>query len=414
MLLTKYSSVKYAMKKKAFIILVSLYLSLFLIPNFHLTSSLQLDVSKDVSSLEVGWNLNQINITQAWDITKGSNEIVVAVVDSGIDFSHPEIRNSRWINSAESPNNGIDDDSNGYVDDYYGWDFTSSDNNPGPEVDDPIHGHGTFIAGIIAAAHNSAGIAGIAPNVKIMNLRILDEGNWQATAALGGALYYAVDNGADIINLSIQYYANISFLHDEILYAYDHDVPMVSITGNQHIDVGGGSEMPSFPGVYEEVIDVGATNYTYAKADYSNYGNWTELVAPVGDMNFSNINHIICSIYPQDNYVCGTGTSFAAPQVAGVIALMKSVKQDLTIKQIRNILHETAIDLGEEDKDKYFGYGLLNASGAVLEAQHLADIDSLHKEKINRIIIISVSVGIASIAVIATLVILLKKGVIKV
>ena len=166
----------------------------------------------DVSSTEMGWYLNQINITNAWDFTTGSEEIVVAVVDSGIDFSHPEITNAQWINNDEIPDNGIDDDKNGFIDDVSGWDFVSNDNNPGPEPDDSIHYHATFISGIIAGSHNEEGIAGIAPNVKIMDLRILNANNYQATAAFGGALYYAVDNGADVINLSLQYYGNSTFL----------------------------------------------------------------------------------------------------------------------------------------------------------------------------------------------------------
>ena len=365
----------------------------------------------DVSSTEMGWYLNQINITNAWDFTTGSEEIVVAVVDSGIDFSHPEITNAQWINNDEIPDNGIDDDKNGFIDDVSGWDFVSNDNNPGPEPDDSIHYHATFISGIIAGSHNEEGIAGIAPNVKIMDLRILNANNYQATAAFGGALYYAVDNGADVINLSLQYYGNSTFLRKEIQYAYDNDVTLVSITGNLDLAQGGGSEMISLPGGFEEVISVGALNYYYEVADYSNYGlPWTELVAPVGDINYDSIDHIIQGIYPPDAYGWGLGTSYACPQIVGVIALMKSLKKDLTIQEIRDILHETAIDLGDEGKDKFFGYGLVNASGAVLETQKIVEEERLLKQKI---IILTVSIGVPLVVIISLLIILIKKKIIR-
>ena len=186
---------------------------------------------------------------------------------------------------------------------------------------------------------------------------------------------------------------------------------LVSITGNLDLAQGGGSEMISLPGGFEEVISVGALNYYYEVADYSNYGlPWTELVAPVGDINFDSIDHIIQGIYPPDEYGWGLGTSYACPQIVGVIALMKSLKKDLTIQEIRDILHETAIDLGDEGKDKFFGYGLVNASGAVLETQKIAEEERLLKQKT---IILAVSIGVPLVVIISLLIILIKKKIIR-
>ncbi len=321
-------------------------------------------------SSENPWYFDQISIYGAWKLTNGSRDITIAVIDSGIDFSHPELQNVAWINEDEIENNSIDDDNNGYVDDINGWDFVSNDSIPGPEDDDPIHWHATFIAGIIAAPINGEGIAGVAPNVTIMDIRVLKSDNYQGTTleGLGDAIRYAVDNGADVINLSLQYYSESEDYYDDIVYAIENNVAVVSITGNSWVSYGGGKEIMSYPGAYNEVIAVGATNYDREKADYSNYGEWTELVAPVGDEGTG-----IKGTYPPEGYVFGWGTSFAAPQIAGIIALMKSLNNTISVNEIRKILRETATDLGDEGKDKYFGYGLVNATAALNKLMGIED-----------------------------------------
>ncbi len=317
-----------------------------------------------VEGAEMTFQHKQIDTAGAWQHTYGSKDITVAVIDSGIDFNHSEFENVSWINSGEIANNSIDDDGNGYIDDTHGWDFVSNDSEPGPEESDPIHWHATFITGLIAAKLDGEGIAGIAPNVTVMDVRVLNSANYAGTTniGLGEAIRYAVDNGADVINLSLHYYSNSSYYYDDIVYAVEQNVVVVSITGNNWVSNGGGYEFQSFPGGYDEVISVGATSYTQEKADYSNYGEWTELVAPVGDEGTG-----IRSTAPNEDYFFGWGTSFAAPQVAAVVALMKSLNNSLNVNEIRDILHKTAIDLGEDGKDIYFGYGLLNASAAVKE-----------------------------------------------
>ncbi|GAH39163.1 unnamed protein product, partial [marine sediment metagenome] len=163
------------------------------------------------------------------------------------------------------------------------------------------------------------------------------------------------------------------------------------------VTYGGGFEFQSFPGGYDEVISVGATSYSQEKADYSNYGEWTELVAPVGDEGTG-----IRSIEPSGGYYFGWGTSFAAPQVAAVVALMKSLNNSLRVSEIREILHKTAIDLGEGGKDIYFGYGLLNASAAVKEV--LFPSQDKHSNLVWYIVIPIVSIVIIAAVVILILV----------
>ncbi len=361
------------MKTKYLVLLAVSFILLFSLNNGSAMNQPEINEESSLSFYsDLGWHLKRIDVEGAWEITKGSKNIVVAVIDSGIDFSHPDLIGIEWINTGEIANNSIDDDGNGFVDDMNGWDFVSGDNIPGPEDLDPIHWHATFIAGIIAAPADNYGVVGVAPNVTIMDIRVLKEDNYKGTTYedFGDSIRYAVDNGADVISMSLHYYANDSSYYDDIQYAYENNVSLVSITGNNQVEYGGGFEYQSFPGGYDEVISVGATNFFDEKADYSNYGNWTELVAPVGDQEYDAINHLILSCHtPYDAipYYYGYGTSFACPQVAGVVALMKSLKQDLSNDEVREILIKAAIDLGDSGKDDFFGYGMVNASAAVLE-----------------------------------------------
>ncbi len=305
---------------------------------------------------ENDWHHPLIHSEDAWEITQGRKDIIVAVIDSGIDFSHPDLINTQWINTGEIVNNSIDDDGNGYVDDVYGWDFVKNDSTPGPASGDPVNWHATFIAGIIAAPKDDLGVVGIAPNVTIMNVRVLDASNFlYSYETFGAAIRYAAENGADIINLSIIASTNSSLYMDEIEYANSLNIPVVAVTGNSELSV------VAYPAKSDNVIAVGASNRHNEKADYSNYGEETELVAPVGDSDETNI----ISTVPPDKYGLGWGTSFAAPQVAATIALMKSLNDSLSIAVIRDILHKSAKDLGDPGHDVETGYGLLNVLRAV-------------------------------------------------
>ncbi len=332
---------------------IAIIASMMLLSISSKESSVNLTYAAD---FENAWHHSLIYSDDAWEITQGRKEIVVAIIDSGVDFSHPDIINSQWINTGEIARNSIDDDENGYVDDVYGWDFVSNDSDPGPTSDDPVNWHATFIAGIIAAPKDDFGVVGVAPNVTIMNIRILNAKNsFYSYETFGNAIRYAAENGADVINLSLTLYDNSSLYMDEIEYANRLNIPVVAATGNDDFSV------ISYPARSENVISVGASTSRSERADYSNYGEELELVAPVGNADEDNI----VSILPPDLYATGWGTSFAVPQVVATIALMKSLNDSLSVAEIRDILHRSAKDLGDTGHDVQTGYGLLNVFRAV-------------------------------------------------
>ena len=332
---------------------------------------------------EIGWHLHKINIENAWEITTGSPDITVAVLDCGINFSHPELSHAQWLNSGEIPDNGIDDDGNGYIDDVSGWDFVSDDNNPEPSYTSLTkNNHGTFIAGILAANNDGLGIVGVAPGIKIMDLKIWyyystgnDDSEWASRDDIGRAIQYAVDNGADIISCSFSskkdFFEKLSSVkyYDEMEAAVNQGVVIVASAGNYNSDTKG------YPACFDFVIAVGATDINNDRASYSSYGSWVELVAPGGDGVDGVESHKINSTCVDGTYRTGFGTSYSAPIVAGVVALMKSVDNTLTPKIIRTILQRTAVDLGDTGKDKYFGYGLVDAFAAVTMAQNASTIN---------------------------------------
>ncbi len=306
------------------------------------------------TNLEIYWNLQDVGIPEAWEYTNGSPDIIVAIIDSGVDFSHPDLVNTSWINPGEIPSNGWDDDQNGYIDDIVGWDFCGDnlfeDNDPSPPPSTLASNHGTFIAGLIAADNDNDLFVGVAPNIKIMSLRFLRSdlrfffsSDWPNLAA---AIDYAVDNGAKIINLSMQ--ADIippDYVYKAIQRAHAAGVILVSVTGNNRDNV-------TYPGNYSEVIAVSATTSTHEIADFSSPGDQNEICAPGEDVY--SITGYLSTI------VTGNGTSYAAPLVSGAIALLLSLNSSLSNDEVRTLLHESCIDLGEIGKDPIFGYGLLD------------------------------------------------------
>jgi len=298
------------------------------------------------------WNLIDIGIEDAWEYTKGDPNITVAVIDSGVDFKHPDLENQLWNNSDEIPNNAIDDDNNGYIDDIIGWDFRDDDNDPSPG-----HIHGTFVSGLIVADDDNNLSVGVAPDIRIMAIRFLNNANGWGSGdwpMFIEAIDYAIDNNADIIHMSVQAIdvPPLSF-KEAIQRAYQKQIPVVSVTGN----IYDGDNTVQYPGNYPEVIAVSALNKNHERADFSCYGSQNEISAP---------GENIYSIEPNNNnMVLKNGTSFAAPLVSATIALILSVNSNIPIEEIRTILHNTSTDLGSAGKDDYFGYGLLNVSAVL-------------------------------------------------
>jgi subtilisin family serine protease len=285
----------------------------------------------DVPNLsENNWGVDAINAPEVWAQNITGNGIVVAVVDTGVDYYHPDLDDNIWQNPGEIAENGIDDDRNGFIDDIRGWDFLYNDNYP---MDLDVYGHGTHIAGSIAAERNDFGITGVAYNAKIMPVRVLDafgEGDLNDVAA---GIRYAADNGANVINFSIgnEFYPSQQ-VNAAIEYANNKGCVVVIAAGNS------GFSQPDYPARNADRwgIGVGSIDINGRMADTSNRAGSTPLdyvVAPGVD---------IYSTTPDNTYDTLTGTSMATPHVAGVAALVLSTNPNLTPAQVEYILTATA------------------------------------------------------------------------
>ncbi|MEP6515012.1 S8 family peptidase [Microcoleus vaginatus] len=279
---------------------------------------------------ENNWALDVIHAPEVWNQNITGNGIVVAVVDSGVDYTHPDLNDNIWRNAGEIAGNGIDDDRNGYIDDIRGWDFVASDNNP---MDQDFDGHGTHIAGAIAAQRNDFGITGVAPNAKIMPVRVLDTFGYGELNNVAAGIRYAADNGANVINLSLgnEFYPS-NLVNDAIEYANNKGSVVVIAAGNSGVD------QPDYPARNADRlgIAVGSIDINGRMPDTSNRAGSTPLdyvVAPGVD---------IYSTTPYSTYDTLTGTSMATPQVAGVAALVLNANPTLTPAQVEQILTTTA------------------------------------------------------------------------
>jgi len=256
-----------------------------------------------------------IKATYAWDIFTGSPDVVVAIIDTGIDYNHPDLAQNIWINTKEIPNNNIDDDGNGYIDDYMGWNFVSNNNDPMDDV-----GHGTHVSGIIGAkGNNSLGVVGVCWNIRLMALKAGNKYGLQE-ANIVKAIDYAWKNGAKISNNSYGSYRYSQAIFDAISRANNSGHLFVAAAGNERND---NDKNPAYPASYKipNIISVLATDDNDDIAGYSNYGATSVHVGAPGGADDSNMERWIWSTLPASNYGYMCGTSMAAPHVAGVAAL---------------------------------------------------------------------------------------------
>ncbi|UBF23735.1 S8 family serine peptidase [Kovacikia minuta CCNUW1] len=274
------------------------------------------------------WDLDQINAPEAWAKGYTGQGITVAVVDSGVDYSHPDLDANLWTNTSEIAGNGVDDDTNGYVDDVRGWDFVDSDNTP---LD--ADSHGTHVAGTIAAENNGTGITGVAYGARIMPVRVLDETGSGTNVDIAAGIRYAANNGARVINLSLGGGGYSESIASAVQYAYQKGAVVVLAAGNE------GASDPEFPAnlATQWGIAVGAVDSNQQVTSFSNDSGSSStlkyVVAPGKD---------IYSTIPNQSYAYYDGTSMAAPHVAGVAALILSANPNLSATQVINILTETA------------------------------------------------------------------------
>jgi subtilisin family serine protease len=301
------------------------------------------------------YGLTRMDAENAWNVTTGSPSVMVAVIDTGVEYNHTDLIDNIVVNNGETPGNGIDDDSNGYIDDYFGYDFYSEDGNP---VDE--HGHGTHCAGIVGArGDNGRGVVGINWSVGILPVRVLGPGGSGSDADVAAGMYYAIARGASILSLSLGGPSFSAVLDDAVQYARDQGVLVIAAAGNdygQNLDVE-----PSYPASlsYDNMVAVAATDSTDGLAYFSNYGSSSVHVAAPGDA--------ILSTYLEDTFAYMSGTSMATPYVAGIAALMKSANPSLGYLDMRSGLISSS-DPIEALQGKVVANGRVNAHRAVSAA----------------------------------------------
>jgi subtilisin family serine protease len=323
------------------------------------------------------WHLSVINAYKAWDITTGSSSVVIGILDSGTDWTHSDIGlgantyQNVYLNSGEdvwsnqnnpSTGNGIDDDNNGLIDDWKGWNYDSNTNDSRS-----TYFHGTFVAGIVSAkTNNNNGIAGVSGGNNNSGAKLLLHCigvNAPLSAVLDDAIINAVDLGVKVIQLSLSV-SQSTAIDAAIQYAINNNVVIVCASGNGYL-----SSVP-YPASNANVIAVGATEQNNHRAVFSNYGTNLNIVAPGVDIYSTTLNN---------SYSTSSGTSFAAPQVSGIAALLFSIKPDLTSLQVRNILESTAQKVGgytyqtisghpNGTWNNEMGYGLVDAYAAIQAA----------------------------------------------
>jgi len=293
-----------------------------------------------------------IGAEPAWNLGTGNASVVVAVIDSGMQLNHPDLQDNLWTNTGEIPDNGIDDDLNGFIDDVHGWDFVGNNWFPGDGLspdNDPSdeNGHGTHVAGTIGAVgNNGTGVTGVNWNVSLMPLKIGAFFSFISTSAALEATNYAVMEGAKFLNNS--YGGPIRpedevppvLFEDAIRNAELNDVLFIAAAGNDSTD---NDEAPQYPASYEltNVISVAATDWADELADFSNFGESSVDLGAPGDF--------ILSTYPGSDYVFISGTSMAAPQVTGAAALFKSQQPGFSGAAIRARMFNTVDSLPSLD-----------------------------------------------------------------
>ncbi|MCA1031571.1 S8 family peptidase [Bacillus timonensis] len=270
------------------------------------------------------WNLPMIRTENGWNISRGDEEVIVAVIDTGVDLEHPDLV-TRLIP---------------------GYNVVADNDNP-----DDDNGHGTHVAGIIASeTNNQEGVAGITWFNRIMPIKVMNAEGYGSSFDIANGIIWAADHGAEVINLSLGNYKNSRLLNEAVRYAFNKNIVMIAASGNDN------SSQPSFPSAYPEVLAVSAVDPYGDKAEFSNYGTYIDVAAP---------GVSIASTYVNQQYAALSGTSMAAPHVTALAALIRSANSDLTNREIMDIIKRTSFDLGRRGKDIYFGEGLIDIEEAL-------------------------------------------------
>ncbi|MDB4426091.1 S8 family serine peptidase, partial [bacterium] len=296
------------------------------------------------------WHLERSKIKEAWQYLEdqglppgGSSGVVVAVIDSGVDYTHPDLAPNMWINSREIPDNGIDDDGNGIVDDIHGADFLSNRANHNGNPTDH-NGHGTHVAGIIAAvADNDLGGVGVAYNSRIMAIKAAQYNGSLTSSDIAESIYYAVENGVDVINMSFGGPAKSNLIRDGLEVAFAQAV-LIAAAGNRSLPTEGNPQVPFYPAAWPFVIGVMAENTAPSpKGEWlAGFSNWDSRPKSLIEYEMMAPGVQIYSTLPEGKYAAWNGTSMAAPVAAGVAALVRTKYSDKNSYSSRFIMGQVA------------------------------------------------------------------------
>jgi serine protease len=312
------------------------------------------------------WNFSQLHLATVWDEVTGDESVVVAVVDTGVAYDLSDLAATSFVQ---------------------GKDYVNSDSDA---YDD--NSHGTHVAGTIAqSTDNAIGAAGVAPDVSIMPVKVLGQDGSGALSNVASGITWAVDNGADVINLSLGSSSATQTAESAVKYAYDNGVPVIAASGNDNGPVG-------YPAAYDSyVLAVGATRYDKARAPYSNYGPELDVVAPGGDTSvdqngdgyddgilqqtIAGYNSSTGMTDYSSGYYFYQGTSMATPHVAALAALVLTKNGELAPDEVYSTITGSADDLGTSGRDDYFGYGLVNPIATLSDSPWL--VSDSRNEHIN-------------------------------
>ncbi len=323
-------------------------------PDFVITLNNTIPNDSGFSNL---WGLNQssdidIDAPEAWDLFTGDPSFVVAIIDTGIDINHPDLASNIWTNPGEIPNNGLDDDLNGFVDDVHGWDFANNDNNPYDG-----HGHGTHVAGTVCSVGNNViGTVGVVWGCKLMPLKFIsDSGDGTASDAVR-AIEYATNMGIKVSNNS---WGDDNFsqsIYDAINNSKSVGHIFVAAAGNENINTDFAPQ--HYPSSFnlDNIISVAAIDINGNRASFSNWG-----VSSV-DLGAPGVN--IYSTLPNNSYEKGSGTSMATPHVTGVVALVYALRPNWSYTEVRTQIFGNVLPLGSMSGITATG-GIVNAFKAI-------------------------------------------------
>jgi subtilisin family serine protease len=333
-------------------------------PNYLVRAALVPDDT--LYSERQAWYYDLINAPAGWDMERGEPSVIVAVLDTGVDLQHPDLRDKIWTNDREDPPNGFDDDHNGCIDDVHGCNFLLAPPSTDPSDD---HGHGTMVAGMIGArSNNGEGVAGVAWGATLLPVKVLDSTGTGTSSDVAQGIIYAAKSGARVINMSMARSTPSLALEGAVQEAHDRfGVVLVSAAGNEgHAGVG-------FPAAYRQVIAVGSFDHAdpNARASFSNWGPEIAVAAPGVD---------VFSTYVGEGYAQSLGTSFSAAFVSGLVALLISQDPDRTDDDIRELLHFTSGDLPDADAPNWDGWGRMDIGRALSSRVYQAAVTGIARQ----------------------------------